>query len=274
MFPSADVASNGITLGTDHRNRIVQIVGYETAAGDGPAALLISDDGSIEPQFLERDAELSFTLQDRHCAGDRSAERHESCSREDAPYCPEHTSHWPCARCTGDCAMPIEACHEEHAVYLAGFAPSTVKVGVTRSWRLEQRLREQGADRGAHIRTVKNGRIARQLETDMTERFPDRVRVPKKIESLHRSVDDGQWDAILAEFDPIETFDFDYGLSLERRPVPETMAKGTVVGTQGRVLVLQRAGTTYAVDLRDLVGYDVTTGTSTRALQSSFGSFV
>lgn len=274
MFPSVNVVANGTALGDGDRNQIVQIVGYETAAGEGPAALLISDDGSIEPQFLKRDAELSFTLQDRHCAGERSGERHESCSREDAPFCAEHTSHWPCARCTGECAMPIEACHEEHAVYLAGFAPSTIKVGVTRSWRLERRLREQGADRGAHIRTVKNGRIARQLEADMTDRFPDRVRVPEKIESLHRSVEEERWDAILEEFDPIATFDFDYGLTLERRPVAETIAKGTVVGTQGRVLVLDRAGTTYAIDLRDLVGYEVTTAASTRALQSSFGSFV
>ncbi|UWG47587.1 putative GIY-YIG superfamily nuclease with N-terminal metal-binding region, DUF2797 family [Halanaeroarchaeum sp. HSR-CO] len=251
----------------------MQIIGYETAAGDGPATLVIGTDGTVKEHPLHTGAELSFTLDHRHCAGDRSDGHHEPCSRDDAPYCEVHTSHWPCAVCTGTCAMPVAACHEEHAVYLAAFAPETVKVGVTRSWRLQRRLREQGADRAAHIRTVKDGRIARQLEADLADRFPDRVRVPTKIESLHRTVDGDRWNAIVDEFDPIETFDFDYGFSLDTRPVAETVASGSIVGTQGRVLVLERGGTAYAVDLRDLVGYDVTTGTSTRSLQSSFGSF-
>jgi len=251
----------------------VQIVGYDTAAGDGPAALLVSDDGVVETHALVTETTLAFGLKERHCAGEVEDGAHVDCERDSAPYCQVHTSHWPCARCTGTCAMPTEACHEEHAVYLAAFAPTTVKVGVTRSWRLETRLREQGADRAAHVRTVKNGRIARQIEADMTDRFPDRVRVPSKVASLHETVDESRWNDVLAEVNPLETFDFDYGLDLDSRPVPETMASGTVVGTQGRVLVLERHGTTYAVDLRDLVGYEVTSAPAGRSLQSSFGSF-
>lgn len=251
----------------------MQIVGYDTAAGDGPAALHVGDDGTVDTHPLDPGTDLSFTLESRHCAGEWDEGTHVTCERERAPHCEVHASHWPCARCTGNCAMPTEACHEEHAVYLAAFAPRTVKVGVTRSWRLETRLREQGADRAAHIRTVENGRIARQLEADLADRFPDRVRVPSKVASLHETVDREHWAAVVGEFDPIETFDFDYGFSLDSRPVPETMATGTVVGTKGRVLVLERAGTTYAVDLRDLVGHEATRETSTRRLQSSFGSF-
>lgn len=251
----------------------MQIVGYQTASDEGPAALLLADDGSVTSIPLEPGEDLTYTLGERHCAGTVTDGTHHACDRDSAPYCDEHVSRWPCARCTGSCAMPIEACHEEHAVYLAAFAPSTVKVGVTRFWRLQTRLEEQGADRAAHIRTVKNGRVARQLESDLAERFPDRVRVPQKIESLHRSVDDETWETVLEEFDPIDTFEFDYGLALENRPVPETMANGTVHGTQGRVLVLERSGTNFAVDMRDLVGYEVTDEPSTRTLQSSFGSF-
>ena len=169
--------------------------------------------------------------------------------------------------------MPTEACHEEHAIYLAAFAPDTIKVGVTRSWRLETRLREQGTDRAAHIRRVKNGRVARRIEANMANRFPDRVRVPTKILSLHRTVDDEAWATVLDEFDHLSTYDFDYGLALDSRPVPETLASGTVVGTKGRVLVLKRNGTTYAVDLRDLVGHEITTDSTSRSLQSSFGAF-
>jgi len=37
--------------------------------------------------------------------------------------------------------------------------------------------------------------------------------------------------------------------------------------------VVDRGGSTYAVDMRNLVGYEVTDGRSSRELQSSLGSF-
>jgi hypothetical protein len=164
-------------------------------------------------------------------------------------------------------------CYEDHAVYLAAFAPTTIKVGVTRAWRLDTRLREQGADRAAHLHTVSNGRIARELEAEIATDLTDRVRVPTKMDGLHRSVDEDGWQAVLKEHDPIETFSFDYGLDLDARPVAETLATGTVRGTKGRVAVLDNGGSTYAVDLRDLVGYELEEGTAERDLQSSLGAF-
>jgi len=255
----------------------VQIVGYETGAPDGVAALLLADDGEIGRQPLDPGDRLALTLDERHCAGaiDRSGEtsRHIRCDAPRAPYCPQHTDRWPCARCRGDCDLPLETCHEEHAVYLAAFAPATFKVGVTRSWRLDTRLREQGADRAAHIRTVENGRIARQVEADIAREVGDRVRVPTKIEGLHRAVDADAWSALLADYDPIGTYTFEYGLELTERPVVERMATGTIRGTKGRVLVLDRNDSTYAVDMRELVGHEVRREPSSRQLQSSLGAF-
>jgi hypothetical protein len=37
--------------------------------------------------------------------------------------------------------------------------------------------------------------------------------------------------------------------------------------------VIERGGTTYAVDMRDLVGYEVSEGPIERPLQSSLGAF-
>jgi hypothetical protein len=252
----------------------VQIVGYDTGAGDDrePSLSLATDDG-LARQPLAQGTELAYTLGERHCAGTIDDGRHLACDRSKAPYCDEHTSRWACARCVGDCDLPLPACREEHAVYLAAFAPATFKVGVTRSWRLETRLREQGADRAAHIRTVKDGRVARQLEAEIAMDVPDRVRVPTKIAGLHREVDEGAWRDFLADFESLATYDFDYGLDLAGQPVAETLLTGTVRGTQGRVLVLDNAGSTYAVDARDLVGYEVTEGGTDRELQSSLGAF-
>jgi len=264
----------------------VQIVGYETAPGgnDDHAGLFISQEGTVRLESLQVGVELSYSLGERHCAGTLKSVadtepdgegtlRHVACDNDDAPYCPVHTATWPCARCTGNCDLPLESCREEHAIYLAAFAPATFKVGVTRSWRLDTRLREQGADHAAHLRTVENGRIARQIEAEIASEIGDRVRVPTKVEGLHQGVDESAWEELLAGYDPIATYDFGYGFEMPERPVAETIASGMVRGTQGRVLVLDRTGSSYAVDMRDLVGYDVTEGGTDRALQSSLGAF-
>jgi len=250
----------------------VQIVGYEPRDGD-PATLLLSEEGTVRSLSLAPGTALSYGLTARHCAGTVDGDTHVACDRPTAPYCDRHTDRWPCSRCTGDCDLPLENCREEHAVYLAAFAPATFKVGVTKTWRLERRLREQGADRAAHLRTVANGRIARQIEADLATEIGDRVRVPTKIDGIHRTVDEDAWAALLADRDPIETYAFDDDLALEERPQPEVLLSGTVRGAKGRILVLTHEGTAYAVDLRDLVGHEVNEDGIERDLQVSLGAF-
>ena len=252
----------------------MQFVGYETAgAVDENAALVISDGDGLDRVGLAPGTTLAYTLGERRCAGTVHDGTHLACDAERAPYCRDHSYTWVCARCTGTCLKDEMDCYDDHAIYLAAFAPATFKVGVTREWRLETRLREQGADRAAHIATVSNGRIAREREAELATDIPDRVRVPTKQAGLGRAVDSDRWEALLADFEPIERFDFDYGLDLDSQPVAETVAAGTVRGTKGRLLIVDRGGSTYAVDMRELVGYDVTEGRSSRELQSSLGSF-
>ena len=263
----------------------MQIVGYDRTGG----ALLVSDacvvdDGdpeadpgsrpvAVETVSLAPGTVLDYRLGTRHCAGVVVDGDHHPCDAADAPHCRDHDSTWVCARCTGTCLKDEMDCYQEHAIYLAAFAPDTFKVGVTKRHRLETRLREQGADRGALVRTVENGRVAREIEAGIAERVPDRVPTATKHRGLGRPVDDDAWRALLASFDPLATFEFDYGLDLDERPVAETLATGRVRGTKGRLLVLHHAGSTYAVDLRELVGFEVTAGGTDRRLQSSLGAF-
>lgn len=254
----------------------MQIVGYDAA--DGGLSVSTADGSAVSAddliyQPLDPGTELEYTLGERHCAGTIHDGKHYPCDNQHAPYCSDHQQTWVCAICTGTCLKDEMDCFDEHAVYLAAFAPETFKVGVTKRWRLETRLREQGADRGAHIRTVANGRIARELEAEIAETIPDRIRVPTKQAGLGQSVDMAAWDDLCDSFEPIEQFEFEYGLRLDSQPVPETIATGTVRGTKGRLVILDRGGTTYAVDMRALVGYEVTEEPSSRTLQSSFGSF-
>ena len=254
----------------------MQVVGYETGAGtDRPAALLVARDGAVEREPLAPGRELAYTLGERRCAGALDGADHLACEEPTAPYCESHDSTWVCARCTGTCLKAEMDCHQEHAVYLAAFAPETFKVGVTKRPRLRTRLREQGADRGAHLYTVADGRIAREIEAELAAEvpLPDAVRVPTKVDGMAREVDGAAWERLLEGFDVRETYEFDYGLDLEAAPVAETLASGTVRGTKGRVLVLERAGGAFAVDMRDLVGYELREGSSSRELQSSLGAF-
>jgi hypothetical protein len=262
----------------------VQVVGYDTglsgltydpaegtSGSPEPPTLLVAEDGSVRREPLHPGRELAYTLGDRHCAGLYGGETHVTCPAERAPYCDSHASDWPCARCTGNCDLPIDACGQEHAVYLAGFAPATFKVGVTRLHRLPTRLREQGADHAAHVHTVSDGRVARRLESEIAETLPDQVRIARKVAGLHRRFDLDAWWALLGEFRVIRTFEF--GLALDSRPVQEVLATGTVRGAKGRLLLIERGGSTYAVDLRDLLGYELHPGATHRDLQASLGSF-
>ncbi|WP_369680817.1 DUF2797 domain-containing protein [Halorubellus sp. JP-L1] len=255
----------------------MQIVGYDTARPDADPprepTLHVATDHEITRRSLETGTTLEYTLDDRHCAGHVEDAGHHPCSSDDAPYCHQHTSTWACARCTGNCNLPLDACTDEHAIYLAAFAPDTFKVGVTRSWRLHTRLYEQGADRAAHINTVPDGRIARQLEAEIADTLTDRVRTPTKRRTLASTVDEDAWNDLLDDHSVLQEYAFDYGLHFDTQPVAETIATGTVHGVKGRLLVLEHNDTTYAVDLRDLVGHDVTPEPATRDLQSSLDSF-
>ncbi len=249
----------------------VQIVGYETNGHE--ATLVVSNGDEIETRPLEAGTDLSYSLGERHCAGSVDGDVHHACDRPAAPHCDQHASTWVCARCTGTCLKAEMDCHETHVVYLAAFAPDTFKVGVTKEWRLETRLCEQGADRGVRLHTVSDGRIAREIEAEIAHELVDRVRTPAKVDSLAEALDERAWAVLLTEYDVTERFTFDYGLDLESRPVRETVLTGTVLGVKGRLVVLEAGGTNYAVDLRDLVGYDLEVGGTARRLQSSLGSF-
>jgi hypothetical protein len=246
----------------------VQIVGYQRT----PPGLVLASD-AVEAVSLDPGTDLAYTLSERHCAGSLTDEGHIPCENASAPYCDVHSTTWVCARCTGTCLKEEMDCYDDHAVYLAAFAPDTFKVGVTRLERLPTRLREQGADRAAHIHTVSNGRIAREIESSLANEITDRVRVPTKIAGLHRTVNEDAWTNLLSEHEPIETFVFDYGLDLQSQPVPETLATGTVRGVKGRILVLDRNEGTYVIDMRDLVGYELTEQASERDLQSDLTIF-
>ncbi len=262
----------------------MQIVGYESGL-EGleydiinglenkpePPSLLIGNKNKVEKIHLVQGETIDYSLKDRHCAGRISEGAHEYCRNEKSPYCENHISDWVCARCTGNCNLPIPNCKETHAVYIAAFSPSIFKVGVTRMPRLITRLREQGARKAAHIETVSDGRTARQIERKIASGMKDRVIAKEKLNGLGQNVNRKKWEVVMSEFKSAKIFNFDYGFELDYPPIPAKILTGKIVGVEGRFLVLKIAKDNYAVDLRGITGCEIEKGNEKReiSLQSS-----
>lgn len=60
-------------------------------------------------------------------------------------------------------------CHEGHHVYLAYFANDKLKVGTAASYRKYERILEQGALYSIFLAQTPNGRIARQIESQISK---------------------------------------------------------------------------------------------------------
>ena len=251
----------------------MQIIGYESGL-EGleydivnglenepePPSILIGDKNEVKKIHLVKGEKIDYSLKNRHCAGRISEGIHEYCGNEKSPYCENHISNWVCARCTGNCDLPIANCKETHAVYIAAFSPSIFKVGVTRMPRLITRLREQGARKAAHIETVSNGRTARQIERRIASGMKDRVIAKEKLNGLGQNVNGQKWELTMSEFKPAKIFDFSYGFKLDYPPIPAKILSGEIVGVDGRFLVLKISKDNYAVDLRAITGYEIEKG--------------
>ena len=135
--------------------------------------------------------------------------------------------------------------------------------------RLITRLKEQGARKAAHIETVSNGRTARQIERGIADKIKDRVISKEKINGIGQYVSEKEWNTIIADYKTVKTFDLEYGFELEYPPIPAVILSGEIIGIEGRFLILKISNDNYAVDLRDLIGYEIEEGNQEISLQTS-----
>jgi hypothetical protein len=167
---------------------------------------------------------------------------------------------YSCAICTGTCLKEEKTCLEEHAVYIAMFRPDIFKIGVTKASRLDDRLREQGADVGAVVDYVLDGELARRRERELQKRYRIKgtVRHSQKM-LVDTEIDWAAWDAMKAKMDingetKLRYFD----VPLWMRPLQEkNMLLGRVIGVKGRLVVLEKDATLYGFDLNNILGAEV-----------------
>lgn len=236
----------------------MRVAGFDSLAGE-----LVVAPG---PERVPLEGELELLPGERRCPGAvRDGEWHR-CGEpvEATPFCREHAGWDPCAACRGECLKEEKDCFEAHVLYLALFAPDTVKIGVTRRRRFERRMREQGADAGKVLAVFPDGESARRAEAAAPHR--ESVSTREKMRSLHREPDP---ELLRDGFEEFRYF--------ERPPVrpvrlgPGDPVVGVAVGVKGRVLVVENKDVFYSVDLRDLVGFSLDGSGS--PVQSAFSAF-
>lgn len=249
----------------------MRIIGYSSID-----KALLTDSGVIG---LSDD--IGLILRKRGCAGRREGDKYIPCDSDAAPYCEQCGGILPdpCVMCRGECTKREKTCTMEHSVYLAIFSPDLVKVGVSKTRRLETRLMEQGADIGLEIARFPDGELARKRERELAATYPDRVTFENKIDGLSQPMNSETLRMVYARYDAERVMRFDY---FREKPwmkpivlVPhENMAiSGRVLGVKGQALVVEKGSTLYAINLDGLVGYDAEEGKGQIRLQTSLFEF-
>jgi hypothetical protein len=250
--------------------RRVRIIGYSS-----PDKVLIVTPG---PQAIDISGEIALALGRRGCIGRWEGEEYAPCDSDEAPQCllcggglPD-----PCVACRGECRKPEKTCTEEHSVYLAVFAPGAIKVGVSKTRRLDKRLDEQGADAGFEIARLPDGEAARRMESSLRAKYPDRMSFEDKLAS--GPVVDAV-NAIRKEYSVIREMQFErFPSDLWMKPIVIRPQEGMAIGGQtfgikGQALIMEKLGTLYAINLDSLAGYDCEIKKGRQSLQSSLHTY-
>ncbi len=132
---------------------------------------------------------IGYTKNGKHfeCPSARGVDSERVC-RE----CALNDDFFMCMKCTGEeCINENQrpACMEnKYYIYLAAFG-SILKVGISYEYRILERLIEQGADMGAKIGKIKDGKLAREIEQKIRKELniSDRVSGLEKQKMLFGS---------------------------------------------------------------------------------------
>jgi hypothetical protein len=211
-------------------------------------------------ELLPLSGSLSLGIGRRTCIGAWQAGVYRPCGSEVVPVCGSCQEFNACAICTGTCLKDEKTCREEHAVYIAMFRPDIFKIGVTKASRLDDRLREQGADVAAVVDYVLDGELARRRERELQKRYGIKgtVRHSQKM-LVDTELDWAAWDAIKAKMDIHDETTLRYfDLPLWMRPLQaKNVLLGRVIGVKGRLVVLEKDATLYGFDLNHILGAEV-----------------
>jgi hypothetical protein len=246
----------------------MRIIGYSSID-----KILVASPGV---EHIDISQEIAMVMKKRGCAGRWEGDEHVPCDSGVGPFCSNCSGPPdPCVMCRGECQKPEKTCTIEHSVYLAVFSPTLVKVGVTKTRRLETRLKEQGADIGLEIARFPDGELARKRERELSSIYPDRLSYEDKLEGVSQNVSGETLQKLYQRYDAGRILHFEYFKEkpwmkpIIIEPHENTAIAGRVLGIKGKAAVIEKRNTLYAINLDSLIGFDFEPGKGSIKLQTS-----
>ena len=271
----------------------MQIVKYKWETGQALSSLnsepflFAREDGRMEKIKLF-DKKLDIKIGEKYCVGYYKKGRHFDCPKkrvvDNERVCREcalNDDFFLCMKCTGEECInePQRAsCTENmYFIYLAAFN-SMLKVGISYQFRIMERLIEQGADMGAKIGLVRDGKTARQIEQKIGRELNiiDRVSGIDKQKMLFGNINVAAMN-IFNAYSRLKSNGFGsylispeiynlqgiYRLSaVSRMPVPLELKDGTcisgdVLAAKGNIIVIKNETGLFSVNASKLLGCGV-----------------
>jgi len=246
--------------------------------------LHLKGEETIKISLFGRDINMKFM--DKKCIGFFDGKHNPCPDRKILEYgyncsdCKKNDLFFRCMQCTGEECINEkrrDKCkEEEYYVYLAVF-DSLIKVGISLDRRLLERLVEQGADFGAKILHVKDGKEVRLVERNImnTLNITDRVRGNEKAErifcnpnnamkNLYRNI--VNLKKILSEqMKNVEIFDLRTHYKLTNVTLePDNIRiktglelQGTVVAAKGNIVIIKQDDRFISFNAHEMIGREI-----------------
>lgn|GEM_PF-760830 len=249
-------------------------------------------EGFERMQLLDRD--ISFSVSDRKCIGYFSAGRHVNCPGNrtverdwNCNECRLSDDFFLCIQCTGDECINRKqrpSCETtKYFVYLAAF-DSVLKVGISNERRLMERLIEQGADFGAKIAEITDGKEVRLVEQeiksslDITDKVTGTIKQDlifgnpnTEVRNIMSAISALQNNGVSKHLIQPEIFDLRafYGLqNVPAKPKKMRIRKGDridgrAVAAKGNIVIIENSSGFSSFNAHDLIGCEINYDTIT-----------
>ncbi len=264
---------------------MMQVIKYKWQ--DWKPQLIVRSDGGTEKIPLI-DNEIRLTIGKKICIGFTRDGRSYPCRNgsetEDwmCNGCKLEDDYYFCVKCDGSQCINEKKRSEceknSYFVYLAAF-DSMLKVGISHEFRLMERLVEQGADFGAKIARVRDGKLVRSMEQQIKKEIDiaDRVTGEQKhkmlfgnpnisVASIFRAIALLRSNGFAKHMISPEIYDLRqyYGLNkvasypAELRVEDGTKIHGTAVSAKGNIVIVKNGPGFFSFNAHRLLGREIT----------------
>ena len=229
-------------------------------------------------------SKISFILGEKKCTGYVKTNKIYSCNNfvavkeKKCQDCMIKDYFYLCIKCDGSMCINEkrrDKCRKEnYFIYLSVF-DDIIKVGISQSFRLMERLVEQGADFGVKIFQISDGKTVRKMENQIMEllKITDRVSGIEKqkkffgnpntsMRLIFNSIKNLQKSPLKSHMTPVEIYDLrDYYniMLLNSNPIPLKIEtglelEGDVKAVKGNIMAINTSNGLVSVNINEIIG--------------------